>query len=86
MQAAPSMSTAICYTTAAVLDLVVAFLMVAGMPLHYLHWFLVCEAVLIGVAVWAWVQYFKKYVAFALLQHDQTLNATGNRPASEASS
>ncbi|HIJ54364.1 MAG TPA: hypothetical protein HPP66_14615 [Planctomycetes bacterium] len=65
----PSMQSAILITLAALLDLLASFMMAASnTKSELLMTFVLCEIIMIACAVAAWVNYFKRYVNFAIEQ------------------
>ena len=63
----PSMRTAILTTAAALLELCCVFFMIASDPkFGLLTVFIFTESMLIAMAIFSWVKYFKQYVDYAI--------------------
>jgi hypothetical protein len=63
----PSIFGPVAITVCALLDLSACFFMILSPPRFLLFaWMLLCEGVLIAIALWCWVDYFRDYVDYVI--------------------
>jgi len=76
----PSISSPVIFTVVALIDLVATFISVATKP-HpsTLYIFPIIEVMLIAIAIYSWVGYFRAYVQFEIANKIQNIEINHNQ-------